>query len=60
MSNMIIELIDIYQSASQYFWLGIEATCDKVTSSSISIVKCMGVYNLKNCYLLIICDRKLL
>ena len=45
----IVELIELYKTASKYFWLGMDRRCEKVTLSSISIVKCMdGIFS--NCF----------
>ena len=34
----LMELIEIYQTLSKYFWVGFNLTCDKVISTSVSIV----------------------
>ena len=39
MYNKIVDLIEIYKTLSKYFWLGKDRKCEKVTSTSISIVK---------------------
>ena len=41
MYNLLVALIENYKTASKYFWRGMDRRCDKVTSTSISIVKCM-------------------
>ena len=48
MYKKIVKLIEKYKTASKYFWRGMDRRCDKVTSTSISIVKCMGEYIITN------------
>ena len=34
----------MYKTASKYLWVGMDLKCDKVTFTSVHIVKCMGLF----------------
>ena len=40
-------LIEKYKTASKYFWVVMDLMCQNVTSTSLSIVKCMEKYGNK-------------
>ena len=37
-----MEFIEKYKITSKYLWVGMDLKCEKVTSTSVPIVKCMG------------------
>ena len=47
-SDKYIEFSELYNISSKYFWLGMDIRCQKVTSTSVPIVKCMKEYLFKN------------
>ena len=39
-----IEFIEKYKTPSKYVWICLDLRCEKVTSTSVPIIKCMGKY----------------
>ena len=49
MYNKIVEVIEIKQTPSKYFWLGMDRMNENMTSTAIFIVKGFVKYLFKNC-----------
>ena len=42
--DKMIELIEMYNTASKYIWVGMDITCEIVTFTFVHIVKCKGLF----------------